>query len=245
MKELYFIYRQVQFITAILVTVFLVAGQLIYWNLFQIYQIGNITISILQQWKAFYYQLIIKLIPREILAYTVNPNVKSVIMALNALVLLYLAYYFISYYRSRCFKRNKFFDSIDSLNKAMRQLNPTLFEEFIEYTYKRMGYKTSKRVGFGAEVKKTKKDGIYGDGGKDVIIQRPFRKDILIQCKFYTIPVGVAIVREMFGILHHYKAGKVIIVTTSSFSRDAIKFAKGKPLELIDGAMLDAILKRL
>lgn len=81
MKELHFVYRQVQFLTAILLTAFLITGQLIYWNLLQIYHIGNATISIFHQWKVFYYQLVIKFIPQKILAYTINPNVKSVIIS--------------------------------------------------------------------------------------------------------------------------------------------------------------------
>ena len=49
----------------------------------------------------------------------------------------------------------------------------------------------------------------------------------------------------MFGVLHHYKASKVIIVTTSFFSRDAVKFAEGKPIELIDANKLDALTQQI
>lgn len=141
---------------------------------------------------------------------------------------------------------NPLFDKIKNQWDAKRYLNHVSFEEYVAYLYRKMGY-NAKRVGFGADVEKNKKDGLYGDGGKDVIITKPFSRDVIIQCKFYNDKnyVGVSVVREMFATMIHYGAKKVIIITTSVFSQDAKSFAKGKKIELIDAYALDKIIKKV
>ena len=46
----------------------------------------------------------------------------------------------------------------------------------------------------------------------------------------------VQIVRELYGILHHRKATAAKLVATTSYTPDAIAFAKDKPIDLIDGS---------
>ena len=184
-------------------------------------------------------------INKKVVKFLAEPTPKKVYLVLEILFVLYLSSIFYKDYIKRKINAPPLFKSIKNIHDVRNKLNPTSFEHFIAYLYNRLGYNTAKRVGFGENVKKTKKDGIFGDGGKDVIISRPFRKDILIQCKFYSQPIGVKIVREMFGVLHHYKASKIIIVTTSFFSKDAIKFAEGKPIELIDASRLDFLTQQV
>jgi restriction system protein len=42
----------------------------------------------------------------------------------------------------------------------------------------------------------------------------------------------------MFGLLSHHRADRVIIVTSGQFTREALAFADGKPIDLIDGPAL-------
>ncbi len=84
------------------------------------------------------------------------------------------------------------------------------------------------------------KGGAKADGGIDIDAYRKNKEGqrvrAIVQCKHWKKSnVGVAIVREMFGVLHSEKAEKVYIVTCGEFSRDAKEFARGKPIELIDG----------
>lgn len=150
---------------------------------------------------------------------------------------------FLIYLFKNKFKKNKLFDGIKNVQDAKNKLTPEQFEDFIAYLYRKKGFDAI-RVGFGNQnnIEKTNKDGLYGDGGKDVIIQRPFRKDIIVQCKLYSHNVGVSVIREMFATLIHYKASKVIIITTSDFSKDAKSFSKGKKIELIDGKKLNRMI---
>jgi len=100
------------------------------------------------------------------------------------------------------------------------------FEHLIAEVYERQGFAVSYALDVGP------------DGGVDVVLRRAGRR-WLVQCKCWrTWSVGVATVREMFGILHHEGADDVIVVTTGDFTEDARNFAKGKPIVLINGQEL-------
>lgn len=83
------------------------------------------------------------------------------------------------------------------------------------------------------------------DGGVDAIAFDPDPikgGKIVIQAKRYTNPVSVSAVRDLFGTVVNEGANRGILVTTSSFGPDAYKFAQGKPLTLLDGSNLLALL---
>jgi restriction system protein len=48
----------------------------------------------------------------------------------------------------------------------------------------------------------------------------------------------------MFGLVHAHGVTKAVVMTTSRFTAAARRFAKGKPLELIDGTDLVSILSK-
>ncbi len=84
------------------------------------------------------------------------------------------------------------------------------------------------------------------DGGIDVIAHRQeplVRGKYVVQCKNWSNPVGVGVVRDLYGAMTHERASKGIVITTSSFTQGAIEFAKDKPLELIDGEQWRALVK--
>jgi restriction system protein len=65
-----------------------------------------------------------------------------------------------------------------------------------------------------------------------------FGGKVVIQAKRYKNTVGVSAVRDLFGTVQNEGASKGILVTTSGYGKAAFEFAKGKPLELLDGANL-------
>ncbi|MED9972350.1 MAG: restriction endonuclease [Lachnospira sp.] len=67
---------------------------------------------------------------------------------------------------------------------------------------------------------------------------------IVIQAKRYTNVVGVSAVRDLYGTLMNDGAMKGILVTTSNYGNDAYEFAKGKPIQLINGAELLGLLEK-
>jgi restriction system protein len=96
----------------------------------------------------------------------------------------------------------------------------------------------------GAEVKVTRAS---RDRGVDAIVfdPDPLRGGkYVLQAKRYTRPVDVAAVRDLYGTVVNEGANRGILVTTSSYGPDAYDFAKDKPLSLIDGPNLLAMLKK-
>lgn len=89
-----------------------------------------------------------------------------------------------------------------------------------------------------------------GDGGIDIVatLDQPFTGGrYLIQCKRYApdSPVGAATVREFYGALTADRmAVKGILITTSSFTAQALEFAENLPIELIARNKLERLLAR-
>lgn len=83
------------------------------------------------------------------------------------------------------------------------------------------------------------------DGGKDLIARIdcngiPFI--IFIECKHHKKKIGIEFVRALYGVQNIEGVNKAILVTSSSFTKDAINFAKETKflIDLIDG---ETILK--
>lgn len=92
--------------------------------------------------------------------------------------------------------------------------------------------------GEGVDVKVTQAS---RDAGVDGIIFDPDPikgGKFIIQAKRYNNVVGVSAVRDLYGTVVNEGAVKGILVTTSTFGKDSIDFAKDKPLTLISGSEL-------
>ncbi len=105
------------------------------------------------------------------------------------------------------------------------------FERLVGEAFRRQGYAVEE-TGLGG-----------ADGGIDLILRREGRRT-LVQCKQWRRDrVAVNVVREMYGLLAHHQADKVIIAAWGVFTPDAARFANGKPIELIDGETLLAMIR--
>jgi restriction system protein len=96
----------------------------------------------------------------------------------------------------------------------------------------------------GVEVKVTR---VSRDRGVDAIMfdPDPLRGGkYVLQAKRYTRPVDVAAVRDLYGTVVNEGSNRGILVTTSSYGPDAYDFAKDKPLSLVDGPNLIAMLQK-
>lgn len=84
------------------------------------------------------------------------------------------------------------------------------------------------------------------DGGIDIIAihsQPMLAGKYIIQCKDWKSNVGVAVVRELYGVVNAEGANKGILITSSAFTKGAEEFAQGKPIELIDGEQLERLIE--
>lgn len=107
------------------------------------------------------------------------------------------------------------------------------FEQLVGEVFRRQGY-TVEETGLGG-----------ADGGIDLVLRKDGRR-VLVQCKQWRrrqIPVNV--VREMYGLLAHHGADAVKIACVGTFTRDAARFAQGKPIELIGGRELVRMIREV
>jgi restriction system protein len=80
------------------------------------------------------------------------------------------------------------------------------------------------------------------DGGIDGIIKedRLGLESIYVQAKRWEATVGRPTIQQFAGALHGNRTRKGVVITTSSFSREAIEYAKSSQIAivLIDGVQL-------
>ena len=67
---------------------------------------------------------------------------------------------------------------------------------------------------------------------------------VIVQVKRYSSTVPPTVVRDLFGTVHATGATKGVLVTTSGYGPESIEFVQGKPLELINGIQLEALLRQ-
>jgi restriction system protein len=109
---------------------------------------------------------------------------------------------------------------------SVKNLSWKNFEFLVGEAYRRKGYHIQENAGTGP------------DGGIDLTLTKEGEK-YLVQCKNWrTKAIGAPVVRELFGVVTAENASGGIIVCSGNFTRDAIEFARGKPIELVAGAEL-------
>ena len=89
----------------------------------------------------------------------------------------------------------------------------------------------------------TPRGGPIADGGVDLNLTYPTGERLIVQCKHWkNRHVGVKPLRELWGVLDDERADGAIFVTSGSFTADALAFARGKQLELVDGQKLRGMM---
>lgn len=123
------------------------------------------------------------------------------------------------------YRRRDILDSRTGL-ESLRALSWRDFERLVGEAYRRRGYLVEE-IG-----------GSAPDGGVDLEVYSGGRKTV-VQCKRWrTNQVGVSPIRELYGVMVAEKAHRGIFVTSGTYTPDAIAFAHGKSLELVDGDAL-------
>lgn len=123
-------------------------------------------------------------------------------------------------------------ERIESIGFDTEKISGIDFEKVCQALVEKMGFTTQT----------TKAS---GDGGIDLIAynhQPLLSGKYIIQCKRYAGGVGEPIIRDLYGVIMSERANKGILMTTGHFTKSAISFAEGKPLELIDGIKLKELL---
>ena len=118
---------------------------------------------------------------------------------------------------------------------TLRKIEWYSFELFCKIYYENIGFR----------VAKTKAG---ADGGMDLVLYKNDSEHpcAVVQCKARANQdIGVKYVRELLGVMAHYKVGNGILVTNSGFTQEAVEFARTNPIEVIDGRKLSALASGL
>ncbi|MDX1407165.1 MAG: restriction endonuclease [Saprospiraceae bacterium] len=104
------------------------------------------------------------------------------------------------------------------------------FEYLVSEAYRRQGYSVRGNPGVGA------------DGGVDLVLSKDGER-FLVQCKNWrSSKIGVSVVRELFGVVTAEGASGGIVVCSGCITNDAVEFARGKPVTLVDGSALTRLI---
>lgn len=110
------------------------------------------------------------------------------------------------------------------------------FEMLVGEGFRLQGYQVIETGGGGA------------DGGIDLVLSRPGKngsEKFLVQCKQWRAhKVGVDVVRELYGVMAARGATGGFVVTTGRFTDEALAFANGRNVKLVDGPKLHGLIRQ-
>lgn len=127
-------------------------------------------------------------------------------------------------YRKVCLYEESLRQYQDSVEEYWKSLRGTLFEKELARLYTSLGY----------SVRLTKGS---GDEGIDLILHKDSKK-IIVQCKGHEKPIGVGVIRDLYGTMIHSGAECAVLACPAGFTDGVRKFAKGKPIELLSAKEL-------
>lgn len=110
-------------------------------------------------------------------------------------------------------------------------LSPEDFESLIAGIFKAYGHQAQVTGG-------------SSDHGVDILVQTDEGEKWIVQCKRYSGSVGEPVLRDLFGTMTHEEAQKAYLITTGTFTTQALKWVEDKPLILYDGEALVKLIRR-
>jgi len=126
----------------------------------------------------------------------------------------------------------------DELLRAVKAMSPAFFERLVVQLLLRLGY--------GGTPDSGETLGRSGDGGIDGVIKEDkLGLDLVyIQAKRWEGSVGAPVVRAFAGALAAHRAKKGVLITSSTFTRDAYSDAErmNERIVLVDGQQLAAMM---
>jgi restriction system protein len=103
---------------------------------------------------------------------------------------------------------------------SLGEMSWSEFEGLVQEAFRLKGYSVRRLGGNGP------------DGGVDLVLERGAEK-ALVQCKQWrALRVGVSVVRELYGVMAAQGAAAGYVVTSGSFTPDAVEFASGRNVEV-------------
>ncbi|QJW84968.1 restriction endonuclease [Ramlibacter terrae] len=119
-----------------------------------------------------------------------------------------------------------------STAQALEDMSRQEFESLVGQAFRLQGYEVREQ------------GGPQADGGVDLVLHKG-KETFPVQCKQWkAFKVGVDVVRELYGVMAADGAAGGFVVTSGSFTDDAIAFASGRNVRLVDGPKLFGLLQQ-
>lgn len=120
---------------------------------------------------------------------------------------------------------------VAGVKSALEAMSWKQFEQLVGEHFRSRGFTVQENEAGGA------------DGGVDLVLTRGADR-YLVQCKQWRArQVGVATVRELYGVMAAKRAAGGYVVTSGVFTDEAKRFAEGREIELIEGEKLVGMIK--
>ena len=140
----------------------------------------------------------------------------------------------------------------DRLEAAIAEMRRTVAAELLEVlaevppaSFETIVLDLLHRMGYGASRADLQRVGKAGDGGIDGVISldRLGLEKVYVQAKRWQSPVGRPEVQGFYGALAGQRAGKGVFITTSTFTPQAVEFARSvEGIVLVDGRRLAELM---
>lgn len=163
-----------------------------------------------------------------------SPALKAMALGLQSSAgMLVIPFYFTAMISAfKQFQRRRLLDIQTGID-SIRAMSWQAFEVMAGEIYRRQKYHVEEH------------GGAEPDGGIDLLLFKGGRK-IIVQCKRWrNTQIGVSLVRELYGIMTAERADGCIFVSSGDYTPDALAFADGKPIELVDGTKLVALVREV
>lgn len=116
---------------------------------------------------------------------------------------------------------------------SLGEMSWSEFEGLVQEAFRLKGYSVRRLGGDGP------------DGGVDLVLERGSER-ALVQCKQWRAQrVGVSVVRELYGVMAAQGAAAGFVVTSGRFTPDAVEFASGRNVRLIEGRELYEMIREV
>jgi restriction system protein len=129
--------------------------------------------------------------------------------------------------------RKKKLDELKDEIQSIQDLSWQQFKELVAKAYSRNGYIIMENSAF------------TSDPSVDLVMRKS-SKLYLVQCRYWlNRKLGLREVKNLFSLMHEKQASGVFILTTGIFTYEARHYAAARPINLLDGVELVALLGKV
>jgi len=128
------------------------------------------------------------------------------------------------------FNRKKKLHDLREEIKSIQELSSSQFKELIAETYRNAGYLILGN------------DPFTSDPSYDLVMRKSANLYLLQSRYWRNRKIGLREVKKLFFLMHEKQASGIFLLTTGIFTREARRYAIGRPINLVDGIELVELL---